>query len=131
MIPMKPHEDVPFTRGPAIDDPTLPDWLAAQTRVVRVPVTLQVSDVGRRSDIAIGPVAVSALHDARLGVALDDHLRRHCARPGPCHVWVEGYWDAGERAVGLTRFVRPIAEGEDASFVEVEAAAARPDGAGP
>lgn len=122
MRPMTPHLEVAFTRGPQLSDPSLADWLAAQTRVVRVPVALQVDELGARSDITIGAVQVSQLDDSRLGVALDDHLRATGPRPGRCHVWLEGTWRADAAALDVTRFVKAVADGEPADFVEVESA---------
>lgn len=122
---LRPHVDVPFTRGPALAPVEgLKAWLAAQRRddghprLVRVPVVMDCDGLGQPRNARVGGLPV-ALDDSALGISLADRVRQACPGAATCHAWLEGLWD-GDR-IKVRRFVRAVAPGEVADFVEVEA----------
>lgn len=122
---LRPHVDVPFTRGPDLEpSAALTAWLGAQgRRLVRIPVEILVEGPGRTRNARLGTLAL-ALEDSALGISLADHVRRTCPDAATCRAWLEGYWDPSTPDVPtlqLRRFVRGVAPGEAADFVEVEA----------
>ncbi|MDX9720805.1 MAG: hypothetical protein RBU37_08650 [Myxococcota bacterium] len=98
------------TAAPSLEQPAqLLAWFEAnaldergQRRMFIVPIVCRRSPEGARQAV-IGSseqalenaeLAVS-LDDSALGIALDDHLRQHCAEPSePCRFWLSVHWGA-------------------------------------
>ena len=122
-----PYEEIPFARGPSIaPSAELLSWLAEQKtpegdpKLVRLP--FQLSNDGAK----VGEVAVR-VSDTAMGISLADHVHTHCREREVCRAWLEGRWRTtdAEHRFHAVRFVRVIAEGEDASWAEVETTARR------
>jgi hypothetical protein len=134
--PKRPHQEVPFSRGPALapTEELLP-WLEAQmkedgsARVVRLPFELK-QGINSIASARLGVGAASLLDvdidDSAMNVSLADRVRHACPDPAvPCAAWLEGYWrSSGEGyRFDATRFVRsiPAEELADANYAEVAA----------
>ncbi|MSQ03712.1 MAG: hypothetical protein EXR71_17800 [Myxococcales bacterium] len=103
LTPMTPTPVLTFSDGPVWSDPGVVAWLeGSQRAMLRVPVVVQFGDefrlgiggawLGDSDGNAPEGAVLLTLDDSQMGVALLDHLRKHCP-PGPrCAVLIEGMW---------------------------------------
>lgn len=101
------NQDPTVVPGPPITPPAdLLAWFEGDggEALVQVPVVVAISPLGvGRARVALVPDTEGLplkLDDSRLGIALADRLREHCAG-SPCAVWIEGRWGSAMPGPGL------------------------------
>lgn len=108
---MTPTPELTFSDGPVWSDPTILTWLEGSKRaMLRLPVVVEFSDeyrlgvgrawLGDHDGNAPEAAVLLKLDDSQMGVALLDHLRKHCPAGARCAVLIEGMW--GSAFSGLT-----------------------------
>ena len=100
---MTPTPALTFSDGPVWSDPGALVWLeGSQRAMLRLPVVVEFSDehrlgvgkawLGDHAGNAPEAAVLLKLEDGQMGVALLDHLRKHCPPGLRCAVVIEGMW---------------------------------------